>query len=69
MKNYPVGKEFGRSYLALQKHQEKNASENVVCWSCLLQIIALHYWRIKHRSKQPVEAVWSGSTLFVIEAS
>ena len=22
------------------KRQEKNASENVVCWSCLLQIIA-----------------------------
>ena len=22
------------------RNQEKNASENVVCWSCLLQIIA-----------------------------
>ena len=22
------------------KHQEKNASENVVCWSCLLQLIS-----------------------------
>ena len=30
---YPVGK--------------KNAFENVVCWSRLLQVIAKHYWRIK----------------------
>ena len=34
------------------KAPRKNASENVVCWSHLLQIIAWHYWRIKYRSKQ-----------------
>ena len=34
------------------KRQEKNASENVVCWSLLLRKIAWHYWRIKYRSKQ-----------------
>ena len=34
------------------KTPRKNASENVVCWSHLLQIIALHYWWIKYRSKQ-----------------
>ena len=34
------------------KRQEKNVSENVVCWSGLLQIIALHYRQIKYRSKQ-----------------
>ena len=34
------------------KAPRKNASENVVCWSCLLQIIALHYRGIKYRSKQ-----------------
>ena len=34
------------------KVPRKNVSENVVCWNCLLQIITLHYWRIKYRSKQ-----------------
>ena len=30
----------------------KNASENVICWSRLLQIIAKYYLRIKYKSKQ-----------------
>ena len=55
----------------------KNASENVVCWSRLLQKIAKHYWRIKYRSKQwdpeqtapTIGAVWSGSTLFALNIS
>ena len=34
------------------KAPRKNASENAVCWSRLLQIIALHYRRIKYWSKQ-----------------
>ena len=34
------------------KAPRKKASENFVCWSRLLQIIAEHYWRIKYRSKQ-----------------
>ena len=34
------------------KLQVKSASENVVWWSRLLQIIAKHYWRISYRSKQ-----------------
>ena len=45
----------------------KNASENIVCWSCLLQIIALHYWLIKHRTKQcwprPDCSLWAGADL------
>ena len=32
--------------------KKKKTSENVVCWSCLLQIIAWHYRRIKYRNKQ-----------------
>ena len=37
--NYAVMDSEIRSYLTL-KHQEKNAPENLVCWSCLLQMIA-----------------------------
>ena len=58
------------------KRQEKNASENVVCWSCLLQIIALHTDKLSIEANSvdpeqtaPLGAVWSGSTLFAIEAS
>ena len=59
------------------KAPRKNASENFVCWSRLLQIIA--YNNPDELSKEancvdpeqtaPIGAVWSGSTLFVIEAS
>ena len=34
------------------KAQRKNVSENVVCLSRLLQIIALHFRQIKYRRKQ-----------------
>ena len=39
------------AYLTL-KATRKNAFDNVVCWSRLLQIIAQNYWRIKYGSKQ-----------------
>ena len=32
--------------------KKKIVSENFVCWNRLLQMIALHYWQIKKRSKQ-----------------
>ena len=56
------------------KRQDKKVSENVVCWSRLLQIIALHYRQIKYRSKQHGPRTdcsyrSSRSTLFAIEAS
>ena len=66
---------FAENMLTL-KGLRKNASENVVCSSRLLQIIAKHYWRIKYKAKSvdpeqtaPIGALWSESTLFAIEAS
>ena len=43
---------WGLWKVSLKAPRKKNAYENVVCWSRLLQIIAYHYWRIKYRSKQ-----------------
>ena len=57
------------------KAPRKNASEKVVCWSCLLQIFTLHYWlsmeanNVDPEQSAPIGAVWSGPTLFAIEAS
>ena len=54
----------------------KNASENVVCWKRLLQIIALFTSELSIEANsvdpeqtEPMGSVWSGSTLFATEAS
>ena len=53
--------------------QEKSASENVVCWSRLLQNItdelSIEVNSVDPEQTAPIEAVWSESTLFAIEAS
>ena len=56
--------------------RQENASENVVCWSRLLQKIAnitdklsIEANRMDPEQTAPIAAVWSGSTLFAIEAS
>ena len=59
------------------KALRKNASESVVCWSRLLQIIDKHLWKnlsmeansVDPEQTAPIGAVWSVSTLFAIEAS
>ena len=54
-------------------HQEKNASENVVCLNRLLQIIAdelsIEANSVDQEQTAPIGAVCSGSTPFAIEAS
>ena len=57
------------------KGPRKNASENVVCWSPLLQILPnitdkLHIEAnsVDPEQTAPIGAVWSGSTLNAIEA-
>ena len=49
------------------KRQEKNASENVVCCKWLPNIT--DKLSIEAEWTQNIGAVWSGSTLFAIEAS
>ena len=41
-----------KTHSTINPYAKKKSSENVVCWSRLLQIIAQHDWRIKYRSKQ-----------------
>ena len=62
--------------LTLKKRQEENASENVVCWSRLLQKMpnitdesSIEANIVDQEQTAPIGAVWSGSILFVIEAS
>ena len=49
--------------------KKKNATENVVCWSRLLQIIANVSIQAKSVDPEQIGAVWSGFTLLAIEAS
>ena len=59
------------------KASRKNASENVVCWSRLLKIsiltlqtnLSIYANSVDPEQIAPLGAVWSESTLFVIEAS
>ena len=58
------------------KAPRKKASENVVCWSRLLQILpnitdelSIEANSVDPEQTAPIGAVWSGSTLFAIEAS
>ena len=59
--------------LTLKAPRKKNAYENVVCWSRLLQIItdelSIEANSVDTEQTAPIGAVWSGSTLFAIEAS
>ena len=62
-------------YITL-KAPRKNASENVVCWSRLLHIIAyitdessIEANSVDPEQTAPIGAVWSGSTLSAIDAS
>ena len=58
------------------KCQEENASENVVCWSRLLQKmpnltdeLSIEANSVDPEQTAPIGAVCSGSTLFAIEAT
>ena len=52
--------------------QDKNASENVVCCKTLPNIteeLSIEASSVDPDQTAPIRAVWSGSTLFAIEAT
>ena len=54
------------------KRQEKNTSENVVCCKYLPSItdeLSIEANSVNPEQTAPIGAIWSGSTLFAIEAS
>ena len=60
--------------MTILMRQEKNASENVVCWSCkqlpnITDKLSIEANSMHPEQTAPIGAVWSGYKLFALEAS